>query len=249
MSCSDAIVVSCEPEAQWVRDLYKVQPGQVRTVPLGVDKAFFTPGTKEMARRATGLPLDAKIMLAIGRVQPLKGFTLAVEALGALKSEFDLHLVIVGGPSGMEGEREYRRLTTIADQLGVTDRLHLVEPQAHERLSSYYRACDVVVIPSRTESFGLVALEAAASGRPVVASAVGGLVSLVRHRKSGLLVPKRTVEDFRDALVELLESDERASAMGVGGLSVARNFSWKESALSFVDLTTSLSAQDLLRCG
>ncbi len=249
MSCSDAIIVSCEPEARWVSELYRVQPAQVRTVPLGVDTAFFTPGTKEMARRAIGLPLGSKIMLAIGRIQPLKGFTLAVEALGALRSQFDLHLVIVGGPSGIEGVEEYERLVTIARELGVSDRLHLVDPQAHELLSSYYRACDVVVIPSRTESFGLVALEAAASGRPVVASAVGGLVSLVRHRRSGLLVPERTVEDFRDALSEILASDERASLMGAGGLKVSSGFTWKESARSFLDVVASLSSHELLRCG
>ena len=124
-------------------------------------------------------------------------------------------LVIVGGASGADGDAEVEKLHALVDELGLADRVRFVPPQPHHLLSSYYRAADVVLVPSRSESFGLVALEAAACGTPVVAAAVGGLLTLVDHGHTGFLVEGRDPEVYAAYTAELLEN-ERAG-LGAGG--------------------------------
>src|SRR5690606_20983739 len=131
-------------------------------VPPGVDHAFFSPGDRRGARVALGLG-DHPVLLFVGRIQPLKGLTVAVEALDRLRHP-DGVLLVVGGPSGVEGEAELARVKARIAELGLVDRVRFVPAQPHHLLSTYYRAADVVVVPSRSESFGLVALEAAACG-------------------------------------------------------------------------------------
>lgn len=249
MGCSDAVLVSCAPEGAWATSLYGAKVAQVKTIPLGVDTAYFSPGTKEMARRALGLPLSKKIILAVGRIQALKGFTLGVEAVSMLESELDAYLVIVGGPSGHDGQLELERIKDLAKERGLEDRVRLVPPQPHEILSSFYRACDIVIVPSRSESFGLVALEAGACGRPVVASQVGGLPSLVEDGISGLLVSERSAESFARALRRLLSDDDLADSMGRVAHYRSAGYTWSESARRLMDLHEELSQGELLRCG
>jgi D-inositol-3-phosphate glycosyltransferase len=247
MGCSDAILVSCAPEEQWLSDLYGIPKERVHVVPLGVDRAYFSPGSKAMARSACGLPIHGKIVLSVGRIQPLKGFPIALEA--AVRAGDDVHFVLVGGPSGHDGERELASLQRLTEQLGHTDRVHILPPQPHETLSSLYRAADVVAVPSRTESFGLVALEAAACGRPVVAASVGGLTSLVDHQETGLLVEDRTPIHFSDALRKILDDPQLMNRMGERALVKVEEYTWRHCAQRLLSIYEDRQGCRLLNCG
>jgi len=189
VQAADRLLASTGAEARDLLDLYGADPERVAVVPPGVDLDAFWPGGpdgRRAARRRLGIDPDADMVLFVGRIQPLKGVDVAVRTLAALDRP-DASLVIVGGASGQDGDAEVEKVVALVDELGLTERVHFVPPQAHHLLSSYYRGADVVLVPSRSESFGLVALEAAACGTPVVAAAVGGLLTLVDHGHTGFL--------------------------------------------------------------
>lgn len=229
IGCSDVILAnSVEERAQLVR-LYGADRDRIEIVPPGVEHAFFAPGDRDGARRAVGLPESAPLLLFVGRIQPLKGLDVAIGALAEMADE-RARLVVVGGPSGGEGEAELARVRALAGALGVADRITWVAPQPHHLLSTWYRAADVVVVPSRSESFGLVALEAAACGTPVVAAAVGGLRTLVDHGRTGLLVDDRDPTAFAAAVAEVLADPATAAAMGAAAAARAAGFTWSTAA-------------------
>jgi D-inositol-3-phosphate glycosyltransferase len=229
IGCSDAICVSCPEEERQFRRLYGDPHGVIEVVPPAVEHAFFAPGDCRGARRAIGLPADRPIVLFVGRIQPLKGPDVAVRALAAMHRH-DATLVIVGGASGGDGITQLAAIRALAGELGVADRVVFVMPQPHHLLSSYYRAANVVIVPSRSESFGLVALEAAACGIPVVASAVGGLLNVVHDWVTGVLVEGRHPERFARALTQLIDNPAVAAAMGEAAAVRARRFTWSFTA-------------------
>jgi D-inositol-3-phosphate glycosyltransferase len=228
IGCSDVILANAAEEAEQLRTLYGADPGRIAVVSPGVDHAFFSPGDRRGARLALGMG-EHPVLLFAGRIQPLKGLGVAVGALAALHRP-DAELVVVGGPSGAEGEAELSLALELAQRLGVRHQVRLVPPQPHHLLSTYYRAADVVLVPSRSESFGLVALEAAACGVPVVASAVGGLRTLVSDGRTGLLVDSRDPEAFADAVGSVLADPRGAAAMGEAAARRARDFTWSTTA-------------------
>ena len=180
VACADAILASCDVEAEQFVRLYNAEPSRVHVVPLGVEHAFFAPGYRPQARRALGLDETAVMLLFVGRLQTLKGADLALETLIELRSRGrHAALAIVGGPSGPDGRHTLEGLHRRVAEAGVIDQVAFVAPQAHQLLSTWMRAADVTLVPSRAESFGLVALESSACGTPVVASGVGGLTSLI----------------------------------------------------------------------
>jgi len=242
IACSDAICVSCPEEERQFRRLYGDPNGVIEIVPPAVEHAFFAPGDRRGARRAIGLPTDRPVVLFVGRIQPLKGPDVAIRSLAAM-SRRDAMLVIVGGASGVDGDHEMRRAVTLAGELGVADRVLFVEPKPHHLLSSYYRAADVVVVPSRSESFGLVALEAAACGIPVVATAVGGLLNVVHDGVTGHLVDGRDPARFARALTQVLDDPVGAAAMGAAAAVRARHFTWSFTAARLRRLYGDLAGQ------
>jgi len=241
IGCTDAICVSCTEEERQFRSLYGIPPGTIEIVAPGVEQAFFAPGEKRGARHALRLPVDVPVMLFVGRIQPLKGLDVAVETLARL-ADRRARLVVVGGASGNEGESEVARIRSLIESLGVVDRVDFVAPQAHHMLSTYYRAADVVIVPSRSESFGLVALEAAACGVPVVASGVGGLITIVEDGVTGHLVADRSPDVFASHVDRILSHPVQAAAMGARAAENARRYTWSFAAArlrrAYADVTS-----------
>ena len=228
IGCSDVILANSVEEQAQLQRLYGADPTRIEIVPPGVEHAFFSPGDQRGARDALGIG-DHPVLLFVGRIQPLKGLSVAVGALAALGRP-DAELVVVGGPSGAEGDTELAAVLAQAQRLGVADRIRFVPAQPHHLLSTYYRAADVVLVPSRSESFGLVALEAAACGIPVVAAAVGGLRTLVDDGVTGILVENREPRAFASAVAQLLHDPIRAAAMGTAAAERARGYTWSTAA-------------------
>ena len=254
IACSDAVLASCSVEADQIVQLYGADPTRISVVAPGVDHAFFAPGFRPQARRALGIPLDGTVLLTVARIQPLKGIDVAVRALAALRAAghsvpgAPFRLVIVGGPSGPRGEEEEARLLRLARELGVEGQVLLVPPQPHELLSTYYRAADVCVVPSRSESFGLVALEAAACGTPVVASAVGGLTTLVDHGRTGFLVGGSDPDAFASCVRRLSADPLLAERQGCAAVLRARNYTWRDAASTLRAIHDELLTGRLVEC-
>lgn len=246
LRCSDVVLASCSVEATQLAELYHGDAGRIRVVAPGVDHAFFGPGHRRQARRALGLPEDVPLLLFVGRLQPLKRVDVAVRALALLP---DAHLVVVGGPSGPRGDAYQSDVVKLVDGAGLRDRVWFVDPQPHELLSTYYRAADVCVVPSRSESFGLVALEAAACGTPVVAAAVGGLTTLVDHGRTGYLVDEATPEAVADAAARILGDPLLAEQLGTAAVVRARRYTWAHSAAVLRATYEELAVGNLVECG
>ena len=246
IGCSDIILANSVEEVTQLETLYGADPRRIEVVPPGVEHAFFSPGDRTGARRALGLG-EHPILLFVGRIQPLKGLTVAVGALASLRRP-DAELVVVGGPSGVEGDAELRRVLLLADQLGVRHQIRFVPPQPHHLLSTYYRAADVVLVPSRSESFGLVALEAAACGIPVVAAAVGGLRTLIDHGSTGWLVDQRDPDAFADAVRQLLADPVAAARMGADAARRAKGYTWSVAAARLRRVYADLASRSLVDC-
>lgn len=247
IGCTDAICVSCTEEERQFRSLYGTPPGTIEIVAPGVEHAFFAPGEKRGARHALRLPVDVPVMLFVGRIQPLKGLDVAVETLARL-ADRRTRLVVVGGASGNEGESEVVRVRSLIEALGVADRVDFVAPQAHHMLSTYYRAADVVIVPSRSESFGLVALEAAACGVPVVASGVGGLITIVDDGITGHLVADRSPDVFADHVDRILANPIDAMAMGARAAEKARRYTWSFAAARLRRAYADVTSRDRVVC-
>jgi D-inositol-3-phosphate glycosyltransferase len=251
IDCSDAVLASCSVEAEQIVSLYGGKPGRIRIVPPGVDHAFFGPGHRPQARRALGLPLTGRLLLFVGRIQPLKCADVAIETLAELlePGSEPYRLVVVGGPSGPHGEKALQGLHDVADARGMREHVHFIDPQPHELLSSYYRAADVCLVPSRSESFGLVALEAAACGTPVVASAVGGLTTLVEQGHTGFLVEDHDPAAYAAAVRRVVDEPLAAERLSTASVLMARRYTWRAAAKTLVELHDELAAGRLVECG
>jgi D-inositol-3-phosphate glycosyltransferase len=247
ITCADAICVSCTEEERQFRRLYGDPQGRIEIVAPGVEHAFFAPGDQGGARAALDLPTDRPVLLFVGRIQPLKGPDVAIRALAALGRP-DALLLVVGGASGAQGDGETARALELVADLDLQDQVWFVPPQPHHILSTYYRAADVVLVPSRSESFGLVALEAAACGIPVVASAVGGLLTLVDDGETGFLVRGRTPEDFAKSIARILDEPSLAAAMSIAAAARAKRYTWSFAAARLRRLYADLRVDQLVAC-
>ena len=257
IGCCDAILANSVDEAAQLERLYGAVPERIEVVAPGVDHHLFFPGDKWSARSELGLG-RGPVLLFAGRIQPLKGADVAVRTLAALRAERPSDragpgsrpatLLLVGGPSGVEGNAELARLHRLVADLGLQERVLFVPPQPHGRLALYYRAADVCLVPSRSESFGLVALEAAACGTPVVAAAVGGLSTLVDHGVSGFLVDSRDPAAYATHVATLLGDRAVAKAMSEQATIRAGGYRWSITAARLRRLYADLTARQLVEC-
>jgi D-inositol-3-phosphate glycosyltransferase len=249
IACADLVLASTAGERDQLVAHYGARGERIEIVPPGVDHEVFSPGDavdRAKSRAALGVG-PGPVLLFVGRIQPLKGAALAVGAIATLRDP-SATLLVVGGPSGPDGETERRRLRASADHLGVADQVRFVSPQPHRRLREYYRAADVCLVPSRTESFGLVALEAAACATPVVAADVGGLRALVVPGVTGFLVDGREAGDYARPVARLLADPELAHTMGVRAHLRSRDFSWSTTAARLRRLYVDLVDRELVSC-
>jgi D-inositol-3-phosphate glycosyltransferase len=160
----------------------------------------------------------------------------------------DARLAIVGGPSGPRGQAQLAAIRSLVSSEGLSGSVTFWPPQPHERLSTFYRAADVCVVPSRAESFGLVALEAAACGTPVVAAAVGGLTTLVDDGRTGYLVEPGDAGGFAERVAAIVTSPALQAELGRAGAETARGYTWRASALRLRELYSELRARELVEC-
>ncbi len=237
---ADRLVASTDEEFTHLVDLYDADPDRVAVVPPGVDLDLFRPGSHAAARRRLGVPEDAAMLLFVGRIQPLKAPDVLLRAVARLLREAPslaqrLVVGIVGGPSG-SGLAHPDSLQALARQLGVEHVVRFAAPVAQTDLPDWYAASDLTVVPSYSESFGLVALESQAAGTPVVAARVGGLSTAVRDGVSGVLVDGHDPRDYARVLGDLLTDPRRRAELGRGALRNAARFGWSATAAGMLDV-------------
>ncbi|RST00995.1 D-inositol-3-phosphate glycosyltransferase [Streptomyces sp. WAC07149] len=230
---ADRLIANTADEARALRELYAAEERRTEIVRPGVDLRTFGPGRGRAAARARlGLPADAFVPLYAGRIQPLKGPDVMVRAVAELlRQDPGLRrrtiVPVVGGDSGA-GPRG--GAWELARELGVSDVLRHFPPVPQAELAQWYRAADVLMVPSRSESFGLVALEAQACGTPVLASAVGGLPTAVRDGVTGLLVRGNDPAEYARWLRWFAGRPQEAAEMGRAAVRHARSMSWRAAA-------------------
>ena len=234
VAAADRLVANTDEEARQLVELYDADHRRVKTVSPGVDLSVFCPGSAAEARARLGLPADAVVLMFAGRIQPLKGPDVVLHAAADLLRSCPaladrLVVVFVGGPSGSEVGAP-GRLDGLADRLDIAGSVRMEPPCPQRELADWYRAASVVLVPSHSESFGLVALEAQACGTPVVAAAVGGLRTAVRDGYSGVLVDGHDPAAWARVLEKLITSPRRLAQLSRGALAHASEFGWPKTA-------------------
>lgn len=227
---ADRLVANTDAEARELVNLYNANPDHVRVVNPGVDLEQFKPGSKAAAREFLALPSNSQVLLFVGRIQPLKAPDVLVRAAAEMiarepQLRHSLIVAICGGPSG-SGLEKPESLIELARELGIADVVRFEPPTNRERLAQWYRAADLTIVPSHSESFGLVALESQASGTPVVAANVGGLPTAVHRGEGGVLVDGHDPLNWARAISETLAKPELIASLREGGLKHAVNFGW-----------------------
>ena len=240
VDAADRILANTAAEAEQLVDLYGADPEHVAVVHPGVDLDVFSPGDKALARAKVGVAADRTVLLFVGRIQPLKAPDVLVRAAAAMVARTPslrdtLQVVICGGPSG-SGLAHPHALEDLAVELGVRDLVRFVPPVGRSMLADWFRAADVCVVPSYSESFGLVAVEAQACGTPVVAARVGGLPTAVADGVSGRLVDGHDPDVWAEALCDVVHDRERLERWSRAAVQHASHFGWDATAAATLEV-------------
>lgn len=231
---ADRIIAATQAEVAQIQWLYRENTDRVEVIPPGVDTSRFYPISVDEAKEFIGLPSDLKVILYVGRIEPLKGIDTLMRAVATMKESgvhdrFPFCVAIIGGELEDEGAGlsvEMERLTSLRESEGVGEDVSFLGSRDQDTLQYYYSAAEVVVVPSHYESFGLVALEAMACGTPVVASEIGGLAFLVRDGETGFHIPAGDSTSLAQRLTDLLENDELRTRLGRQAAEYAKQYDW-----------------------
>ncbi len=249
IKCADILLASCEMESTQLSEMYGANMNKIKIVPLGINHAFFCPGNKEQAKNAIGCGEFGPLLVFVGRIQPLKGLSIAAQIFELVKRTYPAAgLLVVGGPSGHLGYAELEKTNKFLREASLLESVVFLEPQPHEILSTIYRAADICVVPSSSESFGLVALEAMSCGTLTVASAVGGLNSLVVDGYNGYLVDNRDASEFANKILTAIKDSQTYNTIITNAIHYSRNYTWKSSALKFMRIASEVKNCVLIDC-
>ena len=241
VAAANALIANTDAEAASLVSLYEACPDNVSVVSPGVDLYTFTVGSgRKAAREAVGLPQDAHILAFVGRIQPHKGPEVLIRAVAEMLNHSPhlrpkLITIIMGGASG-SGLGEVERLKDLVSWLNISDVVRFENPVPRAQIPQWYRAADLVCVPSYSESFGLVALEAQACGTPVVATAVGGLRTAVADGISGVLVDGHDPRAWSSVLARLIQEPQRRVLLSMGAIEHASHFGWDATARGTLDI-------------
>lgn len=231
---ADCIVAATPAEEAQIQWLYQADTSKITIIPPGVDVSRFYRIPADEAKEVIGVPPCNRMLLYVGRIEPLKGIDTLIEAIQFLRRNGDFEdnafcLAVIGGNLGVGEEdenAEIARLKELCHEHSLDDLVTFLGRRDQDLLPYYYSAAEAVVVPSHYESFGMVALEAMACGTPVVASQVGGLAYIVQDGVTGYTVPSNDVKALADRLSELIKNPELQSRLGRQASSVAQGFSW-----------------------
>jgi D-inositol-3-phosphate glycosyltransferase len=238
IAAADRLVANTSDEADQLINLYDADPQRIDVVHPGVDLDVFAPGDKSKARARFGLRPEQVVLLFVGRIQPLKAPDILIKAAAHLvQSDPTLRdrlvITICGGPSG-SGLDQPTALTDLVAQLGLTNLVRFEPPGDRQTLADWYRAADLAVVPSYSESFGLVAVEAQACATPVVASSVGGLRTAVADGVSGVLIGSHDPIDYSHAISALISNPGRLHELSAGARMHAATFGWSATTAGLI---------------
>ncbi|MFM2031928.1 MAG: hypothetical protein RLZZ297_693 [Chloroflexota bacterium] len=245
---ADAVVAATTIDLRQMVWHYDADPTRIRIIPCGVDVARFHPSDMADARAQLGLPAQpTPLVLLVGRIEPLKGIDALIRAVALLRTSVpslaDLQAVVVGGGSEEQANQwntEQRRLDAIRRDLGIADAVHFVGARPQSQLSLFHAAADVVTMPSHYESFGMAALEALASGRPVVATNAGGPATIITHGVDGMLTPPDDHVQLAAHLQHILTDPHVAYQMGRAARVRAERYGWSTIGCDILDVYRSL---------
>jgi len=234
VDAADMLIANTDLEASQLIDLYDAWPSQVEVIHPGVDLGVFRRTPQLAARTRLGIPLDAVVPMFVGRLQPLKAPDVLLRAVALLLQRDPslrsrLLVPVVGGPSG-SGLEHPEAMAALASSLGIADVVRFVPPVSRDELVDWYAAATLVCVPSYNESFGLVAMEASAVGTPVVAAAVGGLTTVVRHGVTGLLIRGHDPLDYARAIERIAGAPGYRDRLGAAAAEHAQAFAWERTA-------------------
>ncbi len=250
MQQADRIIAATPAELAQLQFLYKLDKRKVSIIPPGVDTAHFYPIAAEEAKEFIGIPPHDRMILFVGRIEPLKGLETLIRAIAALRptgllTDCPHYLAVIGGEpdaSQEEMSAEMTRLQDLVKTLGLNDLVLFLGKRSQDTLPYYYSAADVLVMPSHYESFGMVALEAMACGTPVIATQVGGLAFLVKDGETGFVVPDDDPIAMGERLAQLICQDDLRCRLGDQAHAYAQQYAWETITRQIIALYRELVA-------